>query len=369
MILRNIKSASPTLKLNYLLIPVTTTDSIQDFNDTYFYWKEIMESQGIKKGFKRTKSGGISLKGLQPIFWDIKANANNGCELIVNGIDINEADESKRWCCFRLKYGTSSVQSASGHKGLLELKKELKKDKIDLEDYYIDNGKELRTQSEKPIAKSLRQSYNDIVFDNVHCIDLTAAYPSAWVKLFPEWLPAVKRLTEKKNKYEKGTKEYDLAKSGPITANGYMGSVQYFGAKLAQVYNYSISYTNQRLAEMEQFLIEHDCMPLRKATDAIWFVGDYHCLDGILKDKELGEWHLDHKNCTYRSVSDGIYEYIEDGKYHIVRKGLSTYDLLVPREQQQWGDAYKGTEYKLIFDEEKGICKYETQLDKVIRNI
>ena len=104
MILRNIKSASPTLKLNYLLIPVTTTDSIQDFNDTYFYWKEIMESQGIQKGFKRTKSGGISLKGLQPIFWDIKANANNGCELIVNGIDINEADESKRWCCFRFLF-------------------------------------------------------------------------------------------------------------------------------------------------------------------------------------------------------------------------------------------------------------------------
>ena len=67
----------------------------------------------------------------------------------------------------------------------------------------------------------------------------------------------------------------------------------------------------------------------------------------------MGEWHNDHINCTFRAKSSGSYEFIENGKYHPVVRGITNSS----KKNWEWGDIYtKKAEMVLFkFSEEEGV--------------
>jgi hypothetical protein len=91
-------------------------------------------------------------------------------------------------------------------------------------------------------------------------------------------------------------------------------------------------------------------------TDGIWYAGEeYH---GEGEGPELGQWGHDHRNCKIRFKSAGAYEFIEDGKYYPVIRGLTLLDKVKDRDTEwQWGDIFNAPEYGYYFDEDKGVVK------------
>ena len=74
-------------------------------------------------------------------------------------------------------------------------------------------------------------------------------------------------------------------------------------------------------------------------------------LDGVLN---IYDGHFDEKNIP--PISDGAYEFIEDGVYHPVLRGTSTLDAVQPdRSKWTWGDIYRQAVVCYKFDIEKGI--------------
>ena len=75
----------------------------------------------------------------------------------------------------------------------------------------------------------------------------------------------------------------------------------------------------------------------------------------------MGEWHNDHINCQFRMKSDGAYEFIEDGVYYPVVRGVSN-DV---KGDWQWGDIYKDKSKAQLFTftEEEGIRLNGAEID------
>jgi hypothetical protein len=92
-------------------------------------------------------------------------------------------------------------------------------------------------------------------------------------------------------------------------------------------------------------------------TDGIWYVGDVYHDEG--EGKGLGQWENDHINCKIRFKSAGSYEYIENGKYTPVQRGLTKLDSIKPRDEWQWGDIFsdEGKEITYTFVNEIGFIE------------
>ena len=86
-------------------------------------------------------------------------------------------------------------------------------------------------------------------------------------------------------------------------------------------------------------------------TDGIWYKGPVFHWEG--EGESLGEWHNDHICCKFRAKSAGSYEFIENGVYHAVVRGISN-DI---KDDWEWGAIYeKKAEPQLFtFTEEGGI--------------
>ena len=107
-------------------------------------------------------------------------------------------------------------------------------------------------------------------------------------------------------------------------------------------------YCGKKLAEI---LEKKGRIVLLFNTDGIWYKGaPYH---GEGEGDGLGQWHNDHVRCKFRMKSAGAYEFIENGVYTPVVRGVS----LEKREGWQWGDIYteKAEPDILVFDEERGV--------------
>lgn len=348
-----IKSAKLTLKPNYRKLPVTATSSVDEFNEVYLYWKNKEEKGEINWGIPRTKSGGISIKNLRLPRYEVKSDKNLGAELVVLALDGNKP------AFYRLQYRASAKDnSISGRQAYQLFSKELAKDGINIEDYFIENGEEVKKTIPKERIEILRDSYKDIIFENANHIDIHSSYPSGMAEFIPEWRPAIERLYY-------GRKEHPENKAILNLACGYFQSLKdnRIKARLAHISRYAKARNNQKIEEMLKWLKSTDRIPVLINTDGIWFIG----APTNLSSKLLGEFEEDHKNCTLRIKSSGAYEYIEDGKYHPVLRGSTRLDKVKPRELWQWGDIYQ-QEAKVVmlkFDREKGIIEVEDNEKKL----
>ena len=102
----------------------------------------------------------------------------------------------------------------------------------------------------------------------------------------------------------------------------------FFQSKYSPVY-YQFSHlsramihdNNEWIREKVKRLVDYGCAPLLKNTDGIWYSGPlYHDED---EGSGLGQWKSDHINCTWRCKSKGCYEFIENGVYTPVARGVS----------------------------------------------
>ena len=112
-------------------------------------------------------------------------------------------------------------------------------------------------------------------------------------------------------------------------------------------------------------------MPILYNTDGVWYYSPngkpYH---GEGEGKGIGCWENDHLDCKWRAKSKGCYEFIEEGKYSPVVRGLTKYDKIKPdRTTWEWGDIFKKEaeviqlklkdEYLWLDNELKGVIIYE----------
>lgn len=209
---------------------------------------------------------------------------------------------------------------------------------IDLTDYKVDNGLELR-EAFLAEGKSYLIKVNPLFVTETVCIedastyypchhiDFNSSFPSGLVNAYPEFTDTVDFFYNNRKKHA----EYKGCMNSAI---GKMWSEEYHNACYAPLSIAAIKDNNQRLEEMAKRLEDAGRIPLVFNVDGIWYLGDeYH---GEGEGTQRGQWKNDHRNCKFRARTAGSYEYIEDGIYHPVVRGI-------PNERKAgwvWGDIF-----------------------------
>ena len=326
-----IKKAKLTRKPNYSLLPVTqlkmNTDNMKLFNS---------ELEKCKKynTIIRTPSGYISKKTRMPAY-DVR-NTTSCVELTI--LDITGM--------YRIQFrnsGEKEIQALSGHVCFIKFKEICKKYNIDLDDYKIDNGKEVKEEIEKYIIKLEKSTFANKTF-TAHHLDFHSSFPSGLVATHPEFKPVIEELYNKR----KIKPEYKLILNSTI---GYMQSLQCCKAKWANLSKDAINDNNRRINEIAQKLKDSGRVVLAFNTDGIWYCGDvYHDEN---EGTTIGTWANDHINCKIRFKSAGSYEFIENGVYNAVVRGHTLLDEVKPRSEWSWGDIYnlQAEPIKFVLDE------------------
>ena len=331
--LKRLKSAPSSFNLNYLLIPVSvfdiTEEGAREFNKIY-YW---LKSKKLNK-LVRTKSGGIKLGSkLRLPAWDIKTNRY--C------VEITAILEGRAW---RIQFRTKPPEGMSGRKAFTEFKKLLLKDGIDLEDYAIENGEEVKAEIEKPLIGAVRDWMYDVLYEGVNHIDFHSSYPAGLANTHPEFRKTLEKIYKKRN-------EENMCKNILNFSIGFMQSLGGCSARWAHLSRDAIKDNNDRVRELARRLDKSGRLVISFNTDGIWYRGPvFH---GKGEGDNMGDWHNDRINCQFRMKSDGAYEFIEDGIYYPVVRGISN-DV---KGDWQWGDIYtdKAQAQLFTFTEEKGI--------------
>lgn len=331
--LKQLKHTNGSAKINYLLIPVSVFDITEEgaktFNKIYFWLKQ----QKLYK-LERTSSGGIkSGPHRRRPAWDIKVN-----RICVELTVLMEG------CAWRIQFRTKLPDKMSGRKAFTSFKRLLAKRHIDLEKYAIENGPEVKKTIEKPLIGAKRDIFYDYVFEKVNHIDFHSSYAGGLANSHPEFRDILNELYQKREEKE----EYKNILNFSI---GFFQSLSGCKARWAHLSRDAIHDNNERVKKLAETLEKKGRIVLTFNTDGIWYKGAVFHGEG--EGEGLGQWHNDHINCKFRARSAGSYEFIENGIYHAVVRGI-------PNENKsgwQWGDIYeKKAEPQLFsFSEEGGI--------------
>lgn len=299
----------------------------------------------------RTKSGGIKLcKENRRGVWDFKA---------VNvGVVITAILEGYTFC-YRIGNeikSTKDDKSVSGTTAFFKFKTLCLENGIDLEDYAIDNGAEVKDTIPAPkISMKYIMTKDDEGIANCHHIDFHNSYPAGLCNTHPEFRPIVEPLYESRKTNPENKAILNLT-------IGYMQSKNpSCKARWAHLSKDAIIDNNNRIDALAAKLEASGHDILGYNTDGIWYSGEIYHGEG--EGKHLGEWENDHTNCLFRSKSDGAYEFIEDGQYHAVVRGKTNYDFVESREHWQWGDIFRHglTFIKYRWDKDEGVVPAEVE--------
>ena len=332
--LKQLKHTTSSAKINYLLIPVSVFDvSIEGakvFNKIYFWLK----GQNLYK-LERTNSGGIkSGPHRRRPAWDIKVNRT--C------VELTVLMDGSAW---RIQFRTKLPNKMSGRKAFTAFKRILLKHGINLDEYAISNGAEVKETIEKPLIGAKREIFYDYTFEKVNHIDFHSSYAGGLANTHPEFRDILTTLYSKREEKE----EYKNILNFSI---GFMQSVAGCKARWAHLSRDAIQDNNKRVKNLAETLEKKGRIVLTFNTDGIWYKGAvYH---GAGEGEGLGEWHNDHIDCTFRARSAGSYEFIEKNVYHAVVRGVAN-DL---KADWKWGDIYeKKAEPQIFkFTEEGGVA-------------
>ena len=352
--LNKYKAAPLTNAANYLLIPVTVIpacdEGMREFNEIYEYHRNL----DFYNKIVRTKSGGISLdrRYFRPPCWDIR-RFKSGVErtsLRASGMRrfqfrdaLKSADNPK-------------TDTMPGGKAIRLFAKMLWKiSSIELEDYQIDNGLEVRETVPQYLIKVnnkfIRETFcieDARTYYPAHHIDFHSSFPAGLANTHPEFRPTIEFLF----KNRKDHPEYKGCLNSTI---GAMWSPTLHNACYAHLSRDAIADNNRRVEELAEALRNAGRFPLLWNVDGIWYSGDvYH---GPGEGPGLGQWENDHVNCRFRAKTRGAYEFIEDGIYTPVIRGVPN-DI---KSNWQWGDIFKKHDtWQYGFDEKRGIYRIET---------
>lgn len=331
--LLKLKHAAPSRNTNYLFIPVTnfdmTEEGAKEFN-RFYLWLKSLDLNKIQ----RTPSGGIKKgKKVRGSAWD--------CTVKRNSVELTILLPYGSW---RLQIRSKLPDSMSGRKAFTAFRRFLKKRKIDLDDYAIEDGEKVKKRIEKPLIMVRYESLVDVVLEGVNHIDFHSSYAGGLANTHPEFREALEELYAKREKKE-------IYKNILNFSIGFMQSKSCCYARWAHLSKDAIKDNNERVKKLAEILEKKGRIVLLFNTDGIWYKGaPYH---GEGEGDGLGQWHNDHVRCKFRMKSAGAYEFIENGVYTPVVRGVS----LEKREGWQWGDIYteKAEPDILVFDEERGV--------------
>ena len=326
---------------------------VDEFNKIY---EELSHSDLYY--IERTNSGSISNKGnllTQSYAWDIFVT-DSYARITVLYKGIIRA--------FRVGSITKENKTITPSNAWKKFIKVCLKHGLNLDDYKLplvetkDNkkvcvqGQLVKTEIKYKISMNQTMSKKDEGLSNCHHIDFHNSYPAGLANTHPEFKPAIEEIYSKRK--DKDKKTSDMYKSILNYSIGCMQSEKFpWRCQWAHLAKDAILDNVKRIEELSNILEKTGRKILGYNTDGIWYQGEiYH---GPGEGDNLGEWHNDHVNCLFRNKSNGVYEFIEDGKYNPVVRGHSTYDAIVPRDKWTWGDIYKGHEIMFDFDEDKGI--------------
>ena len=333
--LRELKHTKSSAKTNYLLIPVSvfdiTDEGAKAFNKIYFWLKKQKLYQ-----IERTPSGGIKNgpHRIRPA-WDIKRSRN--C------IELTVLLEEGEW---RIQFRSKLPNKMSGRKAFTLFKRILRKKGIELEKYAIENGPDIKEEIEKPLIGAARDLFYDYTFEKVNHIDFHSSYAGGLANTHPEFREVLEELYSKREEKE----EYKNILNFSI---GFMQSISGCKARWSHLSRDAIKDNNDRVKKLAETLEKKGRIVLTFNTDGIWYKGTVYHGEG--EGDGLGQWHNDHTNCKFRARSAGSYEFIENGVYHAVVRGIAN-DI---KTNWQWGDIYtKEAEPELFyFTEEGGVIK------------
>lgn len=333
---------------NYLKFPIThlpySPEGMQNYNRIIVYLKETLKLN--ENRHLLTKSGGVTTYRDGFV---VKRSKSTGWELIFKYGPL----------CFRCFFGPFNTESGKtemgGRYAFLALNKEFKKDGIDLKNYAVNNGLEVKKSIPSPLIMCGAKLQTDKIYQHVHHLDLHSAYASGLSAIYPELKPTYERLYAKRLENEKQKKRI---KSLFTNSTGYFQSeycringTDYCLAPLAKA---AISWTKKEITYLASELVKNGYTPLLFNTDGIWYIklNNDEPIESLpyvnnMHGKSLGTYDNDHVDCVFRVKSKGCYEFIEDGKYTPVIRG-------VPKTQTKywkWGDIYTHSKIKTYVEE------------------
>ena len=332
--------------MNYLNIPRIpmkfTDENIELFNKQVDYFESIKLPK-----LRRTLSGGIA-KVSYGYGWDVKRIGRSAFELTVTTwfstyrlVLVNNVDAD------------GEPIKITGRQAYVMMRREFQKDGIDLEDYAVPDGKEIKkTEIEPPMIMAADHLEFGNTYENVNHLDFHSSYPGGLARLHPEMRKTIERIYAKRKSSDKDA-ELKLALDASI---GFFQS-QYckiggHGYALANLARDAVNDNNERIRRVTKELVESGRTPLLYNTDGIWYSGE-PLESGEDYGPGVGRWENDHLALRFRAKSKGSYEFIDEDGYHPVVRGRTKYDEIKPRSEWTWGDIVKcgGVEmYKLIGD-------------------
>ena len=296
-----------------------------------------------RRGLSRTKSGGIC-QASKPGY-DVD-KTKSGIELLF----MDFIGEHIRG--FRVSFSSMAAVNELGVTGrgsFFKMKEEFLKDGVDLEKYAVENGKEIKETITKPLIEMGLGVQAGVTYHHVNHIDLHSAYPSGLCRRYPEMLPTCKRIYENRKRSDQDKK----LKLQMDAAIGYFQSqycrINHHGYSLAPLAKTGVHWCKNTIYEIAKELTDQHKQILLYNTDGIWYVDDEGDFRSEWIGEGLGKAGIDHKDCTLRIKSKGAYEYIENGIYTPVVRG-------VPKSKSEkwtWGGIFtpEATVFEYTFDE------------------
>ena len=330
--------------------------SLEEINSEFRYWREVKPDLLFEDDLTPSKQ--FSKRNFNYGVWYVLNN--QFFKLFVSCIDADGVP-----CAYQLRFrinDTGINSEITGRDSFQKFRAELKKDGVNIEDFAISNGKELKMCADfgKP-AIEFDTAIRDKTIENAHHVDISSAYMYFAGIYHPEWMPTIEKIFEKRktNYIYKHLLTHccGFFQSQYCVLNGH-------GYALADVASYAIRETAFAVKKMGKTLQNYGFKVLAYNTDGVWFSGDLKRfpndeLRKLYQEKEIGKFSIDHENCTVRFKSVGAYEYIENGKYYPVVRGLTRFDRAgLSRKDWQWGYIYmpEGEQVEIYrFDKNRGL--------------
>lgn len=246
---------------------------------------------------------------------------------------------------FVFKCGLMSAKNSTltGTKAFAKFKKMCLQQGVELEDYAVDNGKEVKQQIEPPI---IRVFHKYDLLRHVNHIDVNSSWGAFCGKEYPALFDIFANLREQD-------------KMLGNLALGYCQS-QYCSYRLSKLAKAGINGTNKFILDKVAKLWDNDFEIVGINTDGIWY-RDNKEQGRLFHDEDeghiIGQYKHDHIDCDFRGYSEGNYWYKENGIFHPVARGFYGYELKKPRsewDEIDFDKAMRGGECMMRWDDKEG---------------
>lgn len=316
-------------------------EGIEKFNRIYFYLTEYCKDfHSIQWTAKHYIKRGRKIRLPQ---WDV-TQRKNGVEITVLCIEG----------MFRIHLKTGQLKNEdaktiSGGTAFKCFKSICKKHNIELEDFAIDNGEEVKKSINKAPVMFGKPYYENMIFEHVYHLDLNSSFMAGIAKEYSELKAPINEIYNKR-------KENDIYKKVLTNSWGYFQS-EYVNYRFSQLSKAGIDYNNKMLEQITKKLINQGFIIISYNTDGIWYT---HPDNKIYHDDnegiQLGQWKHDHKDCKFQAKSPRSYHFIENGEHHVVISGITRLDAQKPRTEWTWEEfnSSNAEVVKIIFNKEIG---------------